>query len=79
MKFSTYVKCLKKYAKNKKISDEAFVNAVLKPYIDAGEVDNKKGEELILDKSRVSLLMNSKRVENVSVLYPNIRMDRTKL
>lgn len=59
MKFSTYVKCLKKYAKNKKISDEAFVNAVLKPYIDAGEVDNKKGEELILDKSRVSLLMNN--------------------
>ena len=46
MNLAEYVKCLKKFALNKKTSDEEFLNAVLKPYIDAGEVDNKNNEEI---------------------------------
>lgn len=58
MNLAGYVKCLKKYALNKKISDEDFFNAVLKPYIDAGEIDNKNDVELHFDKSRTSLILN---------------------
>ncbi|MCF0110352.1 MAG: hypothetical protein HUJ58_00490 [Erysipelotrichaceae bacterium] len=58
MNLATYVKCLKRHALNKKISDEEFLNAVLKPYIEAGEIDNKNNEELHLDKSRTSLILN---------------------
>ena len=58
MNLAGYVKCLKRYALNKKISDEEFLNAVLKPYIDAGEVDNKYKEEIHFDKSRTSLILN---------------------
>lgn len=58
MNLAHYVKCLKRYAKNRSITDEKFFNAVLRPYIDAGEVDNKRDEELYFDKSRTSLLLN---------------------
>lgn len=58
MNLAEYVKCLKKFALNKKTSDEEFLNAVLKPYIDAGEVDNKNNEEIFFDKSRTSLILN---------------------
>ncbi len=58
MNLAGYVKCLKSHALNKKISDELFLNAVLKPYIDAGEVDNKFDEEMHFDKSRTSLILN---------------------
>lgn len=58
MNLAGYVKCLQRHALNKKISDEEFLNAVLKPYIDAGEIDNKKKEELRFDKSRTSLIIN---------------------
>jgi len=58
MNLAGYVKCLKRYALNKKISDEEFLNAVLKPYIDAGEVDNKYKEEIHFDKSRTSLILS---------------------
>lgn len=58
MNLAGYVKCLQQHALNKKISDEEFLNAVLKPYIVAGEIDNKKKEELRFDKSRTSLILN---------------------
>ena len=58
MNLAGYVKCLKGHALNKKISDEDFFNAVLKPYIDAGEIENKNNEELYFDKSRTSLILN---------------------
>jgi hypothetical protein len=51
MTLAHYIKCLKRYAVNRKISDEVFLNAVLKPFINAGEIDNKWDEELYFDKS----------------------------
>ncbi len=58
MNLAGYVKVLKRYALNKKISFEVFFNAVLKPYILAGEVDNKKNEEIYFDKARTSRILN---------------------
>lgn len=58
MNLADYVKCLKKHAKNRKISDEEFLNAVLKPYILAGEISNKNQEDIYFDKSRTSRLIN---------------------
>ena len=58
MNLAGYVKCLKNYALNKRISDEDFLNAVLLPYIIAGRVDNKNKEEIYFDKSRTSLILN---------------------
>ena len=58
MNLASYVKCLKQHALNKKISADEFLNAVLYPYILAGEIDNKNNEELHFDKSRASLILN---------------------
>ena len=58
MNLAGYVKCLKRHALNKKISDEEFFNAVLKLYIEAGEIDNKNADEIYFDKSRTSLILN---------------------
>ena len=63
MNLAQYVRCLKKHAKNRKISDEVFLNAVLNPLVVAGKIDNRVGEEIYFDKSRTSLLMN--RVDDV--------------
>lgn len=63
MNLAQYVKCLKRHAKNRKISDEIFLNAVLNPFVVAGKIDNRMGEEIYFDKSRTSLLMN--RVDDV--------------
>lgn len=63
MNLAQYVKCLKKHAKNRKISDEAFLNAVLNPFVIAGKIENRMREEIYFDKSRTSLLMN--RVDDV--------------
>lgn len=63
MNLAQYVKCLKKYAKNRKISDEGFLNAVLNPFVIAGKIENRMREEIYFDKSRTSLLMN--RVDDV--------------
>lgn len=58
MNLAGYIKCLKRHALNKKISDEEFLNAVLAPYIIAGKIDNKKDSEIYFDKSRTSLILN---------------------
>lgn len=63
MNLAQYVKCLKKYAKNRKISDEGFLNAVLNPFVIAGKIENRMREEIYFDKSRTSLLMN--RIDDV--------------
>lgn len=63
MNLAQYVKCLKRHAKNRRISDEAFLNAVLNPFVVAGKIDNRVGEEIYFDKSRTSLLMN--RVDDI--------------
>lgn len=65
MNLAGYVKCLKKHALNKKISDEEFLNAVLAPYTIAGKIDNKNDAEIYFDKSRTSLILN--RHEDVPV------------
>ncbi len=58
MNLAGYTKCLKRYALNKKISDEEFFNALLRPYIDAGEIENKLDKDLYFDKSRTSRILN---------------------
>ena len=50
MNLAQYVKCLKKHAKNRKISDEAFLNAVLNPFVIAGKIENRMREEIYFDK-----------------------------
>ena len=67
-KFAPLVKLVKKYAKDPGISDEAFLNAFINAYIVAGDVVNKKGEELHFDKTQTSLLLNQK-----SDIHQNIR------
>lgn len=51
---------LKKYATNPKISDEEFVEAFLSPYVYAGKIKNKVGEEWHLNKTKVSTLLSGK-------------------
>ena len=58
MTLAGYVKCLKRHAINCSISDEDFLNALLKPLVDAGRLKNKNRMEFHLDKSRTSLLLN---------------------
>ena len=67
-KFAPLVKLVKKYAKDPGISDEAFLNAFINAYIVAGDVTNKKGEELHIDKTQTSLLLNQK-----ADIHQNIR------
>lgn len=42
------------------MTDEAFLNAFLAPYVNAGHVKNRFGEEYALDKARVSKLLSGK-------------------
>ena len=67
-KFAPLVKLIKKYAKDPGISDETFLNAFINAYVIAGNVTNKKGEELYLDKTQTSLLLNQK-----ADIHQNIR------
>ena len=54
------VRVLKKYALNPSISDEDFLNEFLRPYVDAGQINNKNGVSFYLDKSRTSDIMSQK-------------------
>ena len=51
---------LKKFAKNPSVSDEDFMNELLRPYVDAGQIKNKNGDRFYLDKSRTSDIMSQK-------------------
>lgn len=60
-RLADFIRLLKRYAKNKKISDVDFFNGIISPFVIAGHVHNKKnGEEFYKDKSRVSEIMNNK-------------------
>lgn len=57
---STYIKTLKKAAANTNIADEEFVRLLFTPLIESGNVKDKNGSQLDLDKNRVSRLMRGK-------------------
>lgn len=57
---STYIKALKKAALNENISDEDFARELFAPIINAGNVKDKNGSPLDLDKTRISRLLSQK-------------------
>ena len=59
MNFSGFVTCLKSHAIDKGISDEKFINELISPYVLAGRIKHKNGEEFYLNKSRCSLLISN--------------------
>ena len=59
-KLSELTKLIKPYARNSAISDEEILNEFLFPFVMAGNVKNKNGEEFHLDKARTSKIMNQK-------------------
>lgn len=58
IRLGTLTKKLKSFAKNTKISDENFLNALLEPFISAASIKNRFGHEYHLDKSRSSRIIN---------------------
>ena len=60
-KLSMLTKEIKKYAKNRDISDEDFLNGFLSPLITVGDIRNKKKEIFYLDKRATSLILNGKK------------------
>ena len=60
LKLSELTKLIKPFAWNSAISDEEFLNAFLLPFVIAGDIKNKNGEEFHLDKARTSKIMNQK-------------------
>ena len=59
-KLSELTKLIKPYARNSAISDEEILNEFLFPFVMAGNIKNKNGEEFHLDKARTSKIMNQK-------------------
>lgn len=57
---ATLSKSVKNHAANRSITDEDFLNAFLGPYVDAGHIRNRFGEEYVLDKARASKLLSGK-------------------
>ena len=57
---AAFTKLLKSSSSVKNISDEEFINALLHPYVIAGDIENKNGEEFRLDKTRTSQIINHK-------------------
>lgn len=55
---ATLAKTAKKYAVNPSISDVAFLNALLEPYVIAGNVRARGGADFRLDKHRTSKILN---------------------
>lgn len=60
LKLSELTKLIKSFARNSAISDEEFLNAFLFPFVIAGNIKNKNGEEFRLDKARTSKIVNQK-------------------
>ena len=62
MKFNmaAYILTMKKYAINRNVSNEDFVRELFLPFVTAGNVKDKNGELLELNKSRVSRLLSQK-------------------
>ena len=57
---SAYIKALKKAAINENVSDVKFVEDLFNPLIEAGNVKDKTGAPLELDKTRVSRILTQK-------------------
>ena len=60
LRLSELTKLIKPFARNSVISDEEFLNAFLFPFVIAGNIKNKNGEEFRLDKARTSKIMNQR-------------------
>ena len=60
---SNVVRILKETAIDKSMSDEEFLRELLDPFIECGNIKNRKGDKLDIDKTRTSRIMNNK--ENV--------------
>ena len=63
MNFAILVRCLKKHAIDKGVSDEDFINDLIAPFVNAGKIKDKNKNDFHLNKSRCSLIMNN--VEDV--------------
>lgn len=57
---ASYILTMKKYAINRSISNEDFTRELFAPFVTAGNVKDKNGELLELNKSRVSRLLAGK-------------------
>lgn len=57
---ASYILTMKKYAINRSISNEDFTRELFAPFVTAGNVKDKNGELLELNKSRVSRLLAQK-------------------
>lgn len=57
---ASYILTMKKYAINSSISNEDFTRELFAPFVTAGNVKDKNGELLELNKSRVSRLLAGK-------------------
>ena len=58
--FNSVVKTFKKFVLNQRVSDKDFINDYLGNIVVAASITNKNGEEIYLDKSRASELINGK-------------------
>lgn len=57
---ASLVKTAKQYALDTSMTDEAFLNALLEPYVQAGRIKGRNGMEFHLDAPRTSRLLNGK-------------------
>lgn len=57
---SSLTKTVKKYALDSSVSNEELLNSLLEPYIEAGRVRGRKGEDYHLNAPRTSCLINGK-------------------
>ena len=52
---ASFIKIMKKYAINKSVSNEDFTRELFTPYITSGNIKDKNGELLELNKARVDV------------------------
>ncbi len=57
-KLSVLTREIKKFAKNRNVSDEEFLNNFLNPLVEAAHIHNKNNEQFYLNKTRTSWLLN---------------------
>lgn len=57
---ATLTEVVKAHALNPTMSNEEALNSLLGPYIRAGRIKNRNGDELYLDKQRTSRILNGK-------------------
>lgn len=72
LSLSTLAKAAKRCACNPSASNEAFLNALIEPYVEAGRVLARGGREFRLDKHRTSKILNGEA--DVPVALRNVRL-----